>query len=170
MAALYQQLYGLETVGLRYMNIFGPRQNPGSPYSGVISLFCQAALQGLPCRVHGDGEQTRDFVYVEDVVRANLQAAMRPYAALAARPIFNVGSGRQTSLNEMLRLLGEIVEREMTAVYGPPRQGDIRHSVADIRYAQSGLDFRAHTSFSDGLRATLDWDSKQAEQLQPQSV
>lgn len=160
-AVLYQQLYGLETVGLRYMNVFGPRQNPASPYSGVISLFCQAALQGQPCRVHGDGEQTRDFIYVEDVIRANLQAAVRPYAALAARPIFNVGSGRQTSLNEMLRLLGEIVGVEMTAVHGPPRQGDIRHSLADITQAQAGLDFQAQTSFAAGLRATVDWYSQQ---------
>jgi nucleoside-diphosphate-sugar epimerase len=144
-------------VGLRYMNVFGPRQNPGSPYSGVISLFCQAALQGQPCRVHGDGEQTRDFIYVEDVVRANLQAAVRPYATLAARPIFNVGSGRQTSLNEMVRLLGEIVGVEMTAGHGPPRQGDIRHSLADITQAQAGLDFRAQTPFAAGLRATVEW-------------
>jgi nucleoside-diphosphate-sugar epimerase len=157
LAAMYRRVYGLEPVGLRYMNVFGPRQDPSSPYSGVLSIFCQAVLSGAVCRVYGDGEQTRDFVYVADVVAANLLAAAAPYAVCQSLPVFNVGNGRQTSLNDVLRRLGEITGQPPPVVYEPARPGDIRHSVADTGWAAEALGFAAQVPFADGLRQTLAW-------------
>lgn len=157
MASVYNQSYGMECIGLRYFNIYGPRQNASSPYSGVLSIFCQAAVQGRSCYVHGDGEQTRDFVYVADVVQANLQAMQHPYKSLAAQPVFNVGSGHQTSLNKILSLLSEIIGTKIKTTYGSARQGDIRHSLADTSHTQTSLGFTPQTSFANGLRKTADW-------------
>ena len=157
MAALYRDAYGLEPIGLRYMNIYGPRQDPSSPYSGVLSIFCQAALNGATCRVFGDGEQTRDFVFVRDVVEANLWAAAVPYERCAGLPVFNVGMGRETSLNEILRLLGDIVGRPLPVTYEAARPGDIRRSMANVSRAADLLGFTAQTPFAEGLRQTLAW-------------
>jgi UDP-glucose 4-epimerase len=142
-------------VGLRYMNVFGPRQNPSSPYSGVLSIFCQAALQGNLCRVYGDGEQTRDFVYVSDVVLANLLAG----DATLAQPssVFNIGRGEATSLNQVIKLLNELLAEPLKVVYEEPRRGDIRHSVADIQLAAGHLGYAPQVEFRDGLKYTLKW-------------
>jgi nucleoside-diphosphate-sugar epimerase len=142
-------------VGLRYMNAYGPRQDPSSPYSGVLSIFCQAAVEGRPATVFGDGNQTRDFVFVSDVVQANLLAAT---ASLDDRAtVFNVGSGRATTLNQIITLLNELAARPFDVTYASERPGDIRHSVADISRAHALLGFQPQVSLRDGLRLTLDW-------------
>ncbi|MCZ7570151.1 MAG: NAD-dependent epimerase/dehydratase family protein [Ardenticatenaceae bacterium] len=156
-ATAYATAYGDRTqfVGLRYMNVFGPRQDPSSPYSGVLSIFCQAVLNGRPCRIFGDGEQTRDFVYVADVVHANLLAATVPLPDKSA--VFNIGRGEQTSLNQIVAILGELVPQSVNVVYESERHGDIRHSVANISLARTCLGYMPRVSIRDGLRATLDW-------------
>ena len=157
LAAVYQASYGMEMIGLRYMNVFGPRQNPSSPYSGVLSIFCRNVLAGDPVVLHGDGEQTRDFVYVADVVKANLLAASATPAALGAAPVFNIGRGRQTSLNQIVDMLGHITGRAIVKQHQPARAGDIKHSVADISLATSRLGYAPNTTIADGLKSTLDW-------------
>jgi UDP-glucose 4-epimerase len=157
LATAYRVTYGLELVGLRYMNVFGPRQDPSSPYSGVLSIFCQAAISGETCTIYGDGEQSRDFVYVEDVVQANLLAARVAAASLPATAVFNIGRGEQTTLNQVLDMLEELVGRPIRAHYTDERAGDIKHSVADTRRAEELLGFSPRTRVIDGLKATLAW-------------
>jgi UDP-N-acetylglucosamine/UDP-N-acetyl-alpha-D-glucosaminouronate 4-epimerase len=146
--------YGLETVSIRYFNVFGPRQDPSSPYSGVISLFIRALLQGKAPLIHGDGEQTRDFTYVANVVDGVLRAAE---ASGAAGQVMNVATGTRISLNELLATLQRIVGTSLTATYGPSRKGDVRDSQADIAKAQKLLGYKPTVSFEEGLRRTVDW-------------
>ncbi len=155
LASAYSASYQMEIVGLRYMNVFGPRQLPSSSYSGVISLFCKAALQGNGCTVYGNGQQTRDFVYVTDIVQANLLAARISSHQLPEKAVFNVGRGQQTSLNQLLASLNEITKESIPTVYKAERPGDIRHSVADINRAKSILGFNPTVNISTGLRETL---------------
>lgn len=155
-AAAYFHSFGLETVGLRYFNVFGPRQDPSSPYSGVLSIFCQAALNQGQVTVHGDGNQTRDFVFVSDVVRANLKAAQVDFERLERPTVFNIGRGEQTSLNQVLDFLVKIRGQPLAVEYGSPRAGDIRHSVADISAARTHLGFEPQISVEEGLQQTLD--------------
>ena len=129
-ATIYNANYQTEFVGLRYFNVFGPRQDPSSPYSGVLSIFAQAVQTGRPITIFGDGEQTRDFVYVADVVQANLLASAIPFSAENA--VFNVGRGEQSSLNLILDFLQNRVAQSLVIRYAEARDGDIRHSVADI--------------------------------------
>jgi len=150
----YQELYGLEFVSLRYFNVYGPRQDPGSPYSGVLSLFSAALLGGTQPTVYGDGEQSRDFVYVEDVVQANVRASE---AKSAPGRSFNVGTGGRHTLNQTLALLEKITGRAARAKYAAPREGDIRDSQADIRRARETLEFIPKVKFEEGLRRTWDW-------------
>ncbi len=163
-AGAYTTAYGLETIGLRYMNVFGPRQHPTSPYSGVLSLFCRAALRGQPCAIHGDGEQTRDFIFIADVVQALRRAAVVDGAVCAAHPVLNIGRGQQTSLNQIVALLSDLLGRAIPTRYGPPRPGDIRHSLADIRRARAALGFEPQVTIRDGLARTLAWFEQQMEQ------
>lgn len=151
---LFYRLYGLQTVAIRYFNVFGPRQNPASPYSGVLSLFIKAALAGEPATIYGDGEQTRDFVYVDNVVDAVLRSAE---AAEAAGEVINVATGNRTSLNQAWATLGDIVGPLPTPIYEPPRSGDVRHSQADISKAQRLLGYRPGVGFDEGLRRTVEW-------------
>ena len=153
-AVMFHRLYGLETVSLRYFNIFGPRQNPNSPYSAVISRFVASALDGKRPTVHGDGEQSRDFTYVDNVVQANLLACHAPGAPGG---VFNIGTGERHSLNELLRLLGGIVGRELDPERTEPRAGDVRHSLADIGQARSILGYEPRVRFEEGLRRTVEW-------------
>jgi len=146
--------YGLETVCLRYFNVFGPRQDPRSPYSGVISLFCTAALEHRSPTVFGDGEQTRDFTYVENIVRLNLLAATSPNAP---GNIYNGGAGDRTSLNQLWALLQGIESLQLPATYAPERRGDIRDSQADVAHAKHDLGYQPLISLENGLRRTLDW-------------
>ena len=149
---VFEQLYGLEFVPLRYFNVFGPRQDPGSPYSGVLSLFNAAVMKGTQPTVYGDGEQSRDFVYVGNVVEANLLASE---AKIAPGLAFNIGTGRRSTLNETLELLGKITGRPAKAKYAPPREGDIRDSQADISLARNELGYSPRFGFEEGLKAYL---------------
>ncbi|MGE0746923.1 MAG: NAD-dependent epimerase/dehydratase family protein [Rhodospirillales bacterium] len=146
-------VHGVPTVGLRFFNVYGPRQDPRSPYSGVISIFAARILRGEPVDVHGDGEQVRDFVYVADVVRF-LVAAM---AGATVEPrVYNVCTGRQTSVNALAALLGAAAGRPPVLRHGPPRAGDIRVSLGDPSAAAAGLGLTAGTLVRDGLARTLD--------------
>ncbi|MBI3075460.1 MAG: SDR family oxidoreductase [Deltaproteobacteria bacterium] len=152
-ARLFHQLYGLETVALRYFNVFGPRQDPASEYAAVIPRFITAVLRHQPPVVHGDGEQTRDFTYVENVVQANLLALEAPGAS---GEVFNIGCGTAVSLNELLAALRLLTGRPIQPTHGPPRPGDIRHSLADITRARRLLGYQPAVSFREGLARTLD--------------
>jgi len=150
----FHQLYGLETVTTRYFNVFGPRQDPGSPYSGVISLFAAAILEGRSPVIHGDGEQTRDFTYVANVVDGVLRACHTP---AAAGQVFNLATGTSASLNELLLMMGRLSGAAVLPTYGPPRDGDVRHSAADISRASAALDYTPRVSLEKGLAETLTW-------------
>jgi UDP-N-acetylglucosamine/UDP-N-acetyl-alpha-D-glucosaminouronate 4-epimerase len=150
----FGRCYGLENVALRYFNIFGPRQDPGSPYSGVLAKFCTAFLEDTQPVVFGDGEQTRDFTYVENAVLANLLACEAPNAS---GKVFNVGVGGRISLNEVLRELGKITGKTLEAKYDAPRDGDIRDSQADISQAREILAYEPQVTFEEGLRRTFEW-------------
>jgi nucleoside-diphosphate-sugar epimerase len=155
---VFQELYGLEFVSLRYFNVFGPRQDPGSAYSGVLSLFNAALLAGTQITVYGDGEQSRDFVYVENVVEAILLAAE---AKGAPGLSFNIGTGDRSTLNQTLALLEKITGRPARTKYAARREGDIRDSQADISLAQKMLGYRPRIAFEEGLRRTWEWFSAQ---------
>jgi UDP-glucose 4-epimerase len=151
---LFTRLYGFETVTTRYFNVFGPRQQPGSPYSGVISLFIEALSEGKPPAIHGDGKQTRDFTFVADVVDGVLRACEAPGAA---GEVINVAGGGRISLLEVLRVLQSILRKETTPTFGPPREGDVRDSQADIHKARQLLGFEPRVPLEDGLRQTVEW-------------
>jgi nucleoside-diphosphate-sugar epimerase len=153
---VFQETYGLEFVALRYFNVFGPRQDPGSPYSGVLSRFCSALLQGTAPTVYGDGEQSRDFVYVGNVARANLLAAE---AKGAPGLVFNIGAGNRYTLNQTLAALEKITGCAAHANHEPAREGDIRDSQANITLAWEMLAYHPRYGFEDGLRHTWDWFS-----------
>jgi UDP-N-acetylglucosamine/UDP-N-acetyl-alpha-D-glucosaminouronate 4-epimerase len=150
----FGRCYGLENVSLRYFNIFGPRQDPSSPYSGVLAKFCTAFLEDTQPVVFGDGEQTRDFTYVENAAQANLLACEAPNAS---GKVFNVGVGGRVSLNAVLRELGKITGKTLEAKYEPPRDGDIRDSQADISQAKEFLGYDPQVTFEDGLARTFEW-------------
>jgi UDP-glucose 4-epimerase len=151
---VFQRIYGLDFVALRYFNVFGPRQDPNSPYSGVLSVFNAAVINGEQPTIHGDGEQSRDFTFVQNVVDANLLACK---ASDAAGLVFNVGTGNRYTLNHTLQLLGEISGMPAYAKYGPPREGDIRDSQADIAQARQILGYNPCVGFEEGLKHTWEW-------------
>ena len=151
---LFTRLYGLETVTIRYFNVFGPRQDPSSPYSGVISLFLRAMVEGKAPTIHGDGGQTRDFTYVANVVDGVLRATE---AADASGEVINVATSSRISLNELFAVLKKLTGSSLTATHGPARAGDVRDSQADISKAQRLLGYQPHVSFEEGLRRTLAW-------------
>jgi UDP-glucose 4-epimerase len=150
---LYHELYGLETVALRYFNVFGPRQDPKSEYAAVVPRFATACLRREPAQIHGDGEQSRDFTFVADTVRANLLAAE---AKDAPGHVINVAGGRRISLNELYATLQRITGSTVPATHGPPRAGDVKHSLADLSRARTLLGFEPRVSLEDGLRRTLE--------------
>lgn len=152
--AAFLKCHGLETVCLRYFNIFGPRQDPSSPYSGVLAKFCTAFLEDTKPVVFGDGEQTRDFTFVDNAVHANLLACEAPNVA---GKVFNVGCGDRISLNQVLAALRKITGKPLEAKYDPPREGDIRDSQADISAARKFLGYEPQVGFEQGLRLTCDW-------------
>ena len=156
-AESYRTTFGLEAIGLRYMNVFGPRQDSSSPYSGVLSIFCRAAINSSAVTIYGDGSQTRDFVFVEDIVHANLLAAQLPASQIPPQPIFNVGRGEETTINKIVEILSELVRHSIPTIYAPERPGDITRSVADISRAQAALGFQPQVPVLDGLNTTLDW-------------
>ncbi len=149
---------GLETVVLRYFNVYGPRQDPRGPYAAVIPKFIEAALEDRPPVVFGTGKQSRDFVYVEDVVRANLLAAQSPQAPGG---VFNIGSGRSTTLLELLEVLEEVLGRKLQPQFASPRPGDVLHSQADISLAQKCLGYTPRVSLRQGLEQTVEFFARQ---------
>ncbi|MCA9962279.1 MAG: NAD-dependent epimerase/dehydratase family protein [Anaerolineales bacterium] len=155
MATVYNHSYGREFVGLRYFNVFGPRQDPSSPYSGVLSVFCRATIANSGVTIYGDGKQTRDFVYVSDVVVANLAAA--DWAMDETHPVFNVGRGEQTDLLQILEMLRQQSGVALPVQFTAARAGDIRDSCADVTAVQSHLNYTPHVSIAAGLQKTLNW-------------
>lgn len=159
-AALFSRLYGLETVALRFFNVFGPRQSPQSQYSGVISLFTAALLAGRPPTIHGDGEQTRDFTYVDDAVRGVLRACDAPAASGRA---VNVARGDRTSVNALYAALQRAAGVTLPARHAEPRPGDVRHSQADVTLARDLLGFAAAVPVEEGLGRTVAWQRERGE-------
>ncbi len=153
-AQIFATTFGIETVSLRYFNVFGPRQDPSSQYSGVLSVFIKAIAERRAPTIFGDGEQSRDFTYVEDVVELNLKAARSP--GVSGR-LFNGGNGGRITLNEAWRLVQQIEGVNIPALYGPPRPGDVHDSQADITSAVADLGHAPRFSFEEGLRLTLAW-------------
>jgi UDP-glucose 4-epimerase len=155
----FYRCYELETVSLRYFNIFGPRQDPSSPYSGVLAKFITQMLSGQPPTIFGDGEQSRDFTYIDNAVEANLLACMAAAEQVAGK-VFNVATGRRVTLNETFNLLQELTSYSGCAIHGPDRDGDIKHSLADISLAEKHLGYKPKVNFEQGLRRTVDWYRK----------
>jgi UDP-N-acetylglucosamine/UDP-N-acetyl-alpha-D-glucosaminouronate 4-epimerase len=152
----FSRVYGLETVSLRYFNVFGPHQDPGSPYSGVIAKFITQMLEGDSPTIFGDGETSRDFTYIDNAVQANLLAASAPAAAVSGQ-VFNIGVARQISLNQTFQALREITGFRGAAKYAPQRVGDVKHSLADIARAQKAFNYSPDVDFEEGLRRTVAW-------------
>jgi UDP-glucose 4-epimerase len=152
--AAFWQVYGLETVRLRYFNVFGPRQSPDSPYAAVIPRFLQALSEGQSPVVHGDGQQSRDFTFIDDVVQANLRAAEAP--GVGGR-LYNVACGRRTTLLELLGHLNRLLGTAIAPAHTEPRPGDVRHSQADISRAVAELGYRPSTDVAAGLRRCVEW-------------
>ena len=151
---VYYGVFGLETVALRYFNVFGPRQDPTSQYAAVIPIFIDAIVSGKRPKVFGDGEQSRDFTFVDDVVAANLQAAQ---AEGAAGAVCNLGRAERHTLNELLELLQKIIGKRVKPQYGPDRAGDVKHSEADVARARKAFGYDPKVGFEEGLRRTVDW-------------
>ena len=152
---VFTRVYGLETVSLRYFNVFGPRQDPSSQYSGVISRFVSALLGGETPVIYGDGEQSRDFTYIDNVVDANLKAAD---SAKAVGQVINIANGERITLNELLKELQDLTGKTgVTVDYQPPRAGDVKHSLADISRARELLGFEPNVDLRQGLSLTIDW-------------
>jgi nucleoside-diphosphate-sugar epimerase len=152
----FYRCYGLETVCLRYFNIFGPRQDPSSPYSGVLAKFIKQMLAGEQPTIFGDGEQSRDFTYIDNAVEANLLACQAPREK-AAGQVFNTATSRRISLNETFKHLQQLTSYPGPPKYGPERGGDIKHSLADISKAEANLGYQPKVNFEEGLRRTVEW-------------
>jgi nucleoside-diphosphate-sugar epimerase len=153
-ANIFAGVFGVETVALRYFNVYGPRQDPSSPYSGVLSLFMKAVLEKKAPTIYGDGEHSRDFTYVEDVAELNLKAARAPNVS---GKVYNGGNGGRITLNQAWELLQKIEGVELPANFAPPRKGDVRDSQADISSAVRDLGHQPRFSFEAGMRLTLEW-------------
>ncbi|NNG46780.1 MAG: NAD-dependent epimerase/dehydratase family protein, partial [Deltaproteobacteria bacterium] len=152
---IFQEVFGLETVSLRYFNVFGPRQDPESMYAAVIPRFITAVLSGAPPTIYGDGLQTRDFTYIDNVVRANLQACDAPREACGM--VINIAYGERISLLDILELLYGLAGRRVAPRFEPTRAGDVRDSLADISLAKELLGYEPSVSFSEGLSRTFDY-------------
>jgi UDP-glucose 4-epimerase len=152
----FYRCYGLETVSLRYFNIFGPRQDPSSPYSGVLAQFITKMLKGDQPTIFGDGKQSRDFTYIDNVVEANLLACKAP-ATEVAGGVFNVATARGVDLNETFQVLRKLIGYSGEVKYGPERTGDVKHSVADISRSEKHLGYKPSVNFEEGLARTIEW-------------
>jgi nucleoside-diphosphate-sugar epimerase len=152
----FYRCYGLETVSLRYFNIFGPRQDPTSPYSGVLAKFITQMLNSQQPTIFGDGEQSRDFTYIDNAVEANLLACKAP-AEQAAGKVFNVATGQRVTLNETFQLLQKLTSYSGLPIHGAERGGDIKHSLADISAAEQNLGYKPKVDFEEGLKRTVEW-------------
>ena len=152
----FYRVYGLETVSLRYFNVFGPHQDPTSMYSGVLAIFISRMLRGEPVTIHGDGEQSRDFTYIDNVVSANLLSCHAPAAEAAGR-FMNVATNHRITLNQTFETLKELTGYSGTPKYGPDRSGDVKHSLADISLAEKHLGYKPLVNFEEGLKRTVHW-------------
>ncbi|HWR36893.1 MAG TPA: SDR family oxidoreductase [Clostridia bacterium] len=157
----FTRVYGLETVTLRYFNVFGPHQDPTSMYSGVIAKFAMLMLRGEQPTIFGDGEQSRDFTYIDNVVEANLTACHAPAAQVSGR-VFNVATGQRITLNEMFAVMRELTGYNGNAKYEEERNGDIKHSLADVSLAAKQFGYSAKTNLREGLLHTIEWYRQQA--------
>jgi len=162
----FYRCYGLETVCLRYFNVFGPRQDPTSPYSGVLAKFITQMLHGDPPTIFGDGKQSRDFTFVENVVNANLLAARTKNGEVAGK-VFNVATGRRTDLYQTFQILQGLTGYSGEVKYGPDRAGDVKHSLADISRAEKFFGYRPSVDFEEGLSRTVEWYRSRESQPQP---
>jgi UDP-N-acetylglucosamine/UDP-N-acetylgalactosamine 4-epimerase len=158
-AGVFSEVYKLPVVGLRYFNVFGPGQSPEGQYAAVIPLFISAVLTGRQPLIHGDGGQTRDFTYVQNVVEANIRALLHEDPAVPGQ-VYNIAAGERTSLNALMNLLNSIAGTSVTPLYGPARQGDIRDSLADISKASALLGYAPSVKLEEGLRITFEWFRK----------
>lgn len=158
-AKVFAELYDMEFIGLRYFNVYGPQQNPAGPYAAVIPLFIKSLLESKAPVINGAGDSSRDFTFVEDVVQANL-LAMFTDNVNAVNQVYNIAKGEQTSLNQLFEMLKEISGKNINAIHGPERGGDIKHSLADVSKARKLLGYDPATSPIDGLRKTFDWYKK----------
>ena len=154
-ADVFSKVYGLHTIGLRYFNVFGPRQNPDNPYAAVIPLFCKAYINNFSPTIFGDGETSRDFTFVENAVQANIRAMLTE--DIIKHEVFNIACGDQVTLNQMVQLLQELSQKNIMANYGPERKGDVRHSKASIEKAKTILNYNPLFNFKDGLALVYDW-------------
>jgi UDP-glucose 4-epimerase len=152
----FARVYGLETVALRYFNVFGPHQDPSSHYSGVLAIFCRRMLAGEPITIYGDGGQSRDFTYIDNVVHANLLAAQAPAEEVSGERI-NIATGTRITLNETFEILCELTGYKGKPIYAAARTGDIRDSLADIQLADKLLGYKPIVEFREGLRRTVEW-------------
>jgi nucleoside-diphosphate-sugar epimerase len=151
---VYAQTFGLSTVSLRYFNVYGPGQDPMSQYAAVIPLFMAALKEGQPATIHGDGEQSRDFTYIDDCVQANLLACTTPEID---GEVFNIAYGAKISINQIYAYLSKLMSRQIPARYEPPRVGDVRHTLADLNRARERLGYRSTTDIGAGLEKTVRW-------------
>ncbi len=158
-AKVFAELYDMEFIGLRYFNVYGPQQNPGGPYAAVIPLFIKSLLENKSPTINGAGDSSRDFTFVEDVVQANL-LAMFAENTKAVNQVYNIAKGEQTTLNELFNMLREISGNDIKPTHGPERNGDIKHSLADITKAKQLLGYDPATAPIEGLRKTFDWYKK----------
>ena len=158
----FYRCYGLETVCLRYFNIFGPRQDPSSQYSGVLAKFSMQMLRGEQPTIFGDGQTSRDFTYIDNAVSANLLACSAPASECAGR-VFNCATGRRITLNEVFEALKQLTGYTGSVKYAPERRGDIKHSLADISQAEKHLGYKVLVNFEDGLRRTVEWYTNQRQ-------
>ncbi len=156
-AHIYAKTYGLEYIGLRYFNVFGPNQDPEGPYAAVIPLFFKAAREGFSPLVHGDGLQSRDFTFVGNAVEANIKSLFVSDHKEALNQVYNVACGNQVTLNEVWKMIAEITHADNAPVYGPERPGDIRHSLADIQKAKNHLGYKGSIGILEGLNKTSDF-------------
>ena len=159
-ADVFSKVYGLPTIGFRYFNIFGPRQDPNGPYAAVIPLFVKGILTKMPVYINGDGEQTRDFTYVDNAVQVNIKAMLAP-AGEADNKVYNVAVGENFSVNQLYKLIREYLASEQQPVYREARQGDVRNSLADISLANQHLDYRPTKKFEEGLVETIKFFAEQ---------
>lgn len=155
-AKVYASVYGMELIGLRYFNIFGPKQNPQGPYAAVIPLFVKAILNNEPPLINGDGEHSRDFTFVANAVQANVRALFTDKRD-AVNQVYNIACGAQTSLNDLFETLKEIAGSDLAVKYGPERKGDVKHSLADISKASTLLNYQPDVSVREGLKQTFEW-------------
>jgi UDP-N-acetylglucosamine 4-epimerase len=154
-ADVFSKMYGFHAIGLRYFNIFGPRQNPDNPYAAVIPIFCKAYLDGTSPSINGDGETSRDFTYVDNAIQANMRALFSD--GISQHEVFNVACGNRTSLNEMIDILKELSNSSVEPTYGPERQGDVKHSLASIDKITGSLGYEPSVRFKEGLTHVYNW-------------